>query len=130
MAEVAVKKAIKKAKRKVVDGIVSIQATFNNTIITFADKLGNVISWQTAGGSGFRGSRKSTPYAASVATEVAGKKAMEYGLQNVIVMVKGPGPGRESAVRALVTLGLNVTGIKDVTKLPHNGCRPRKKRRV
>lgn len=130
MAEVAIKKTTKKIKRKIVDGMVCIQATFNNTIITFADKLGNVIAWQTAGGSGFRGSRKSTPYAASVATEVAGKKAMEYGLQNVVVMVKGPGPGRESAVRALVTLGLNVIGIKDVTKLPHNGCRPRKKRRV
>ncbi len=130
MAEVATKKAPRKAKRKVVDGMVFIQATFNNTIITFADKQGNVIAWQTAGGSGFRGSRKSTPYAASVATEIAGKKAIEYGLQNVIVMVKGPGPGRESAVRALATLGLAVTAIKDVTKLPHNGCRPRKKRRV
>lgn len=130
MAEVAIKKTARKIKRKVVDGIVSIQATFNNTIVTFADKLGNVIAWQTAGGSGFRGSRKSTPFAAGVATEIAGKKAMEQGLQNVMVMVKGPGPGRESAVRALVTLGLNVIGIKDVTKLPHNGCRPRKKRRV
>lgn len=130
MAEVAIKKTARKIKRKVVDGMVCIQATFNNTIITFADKLGNVIAWQTAGGSGFRGSRKSTPFAAGVATEIAGKKAMEQGLQNVIVMVKGPGPGRESAVRALVTLGLNVIGIKDVTKLPHNGCRPRKKRRV
>lgn len=130
MAEVAIKKTARKIKRKVVDGMVCIQATFNNTIITFADKLGNVIAWQTAGGSGFRGSRKSTPFAAGVATEIAGKKAMEQGLQNVMVMVKGPGPGRESAVRALVTLGLNVIGIKDVTKLPHNGCRPRKKRRV
>jgi small subunit ribosomal protein S11 len=130
MAEAATKKAPRKAKRKVVDGMVFIQATFNNTIITFADKQGNVIAWQTAGGSGFRGSRKSTPYAASVATEIAGKKAMEYGLQNVVVMVKGPGPGRESAVRALATLGLAVIGIKDVTKLPHNGCRARKKRRV
>ncbi|MCD6044853.1 MAG: ribosomal protein [Gammaproteobacteria bacterium] len=130
MAEIAIKKTARKIKRKVVDGMVCIQATFNNTIITFADKLGNVIAWQTAGGSGFRGSRKSTPFAAGVATEIAGKKAMEQGLQNVIVMVKGPGPGRESAVRALVTLGLNVIGIKDVTKLPHNGCRPRKKRRV
>jgi small subunit ribosomal protein S11 len=130
MAEVAIKKTARKIKRKVVDGMVCIQATFNNTIVTFADKLGNVIAWQTAGGSGFRGSRKSTPFAAGVATEIAGKKAMEQGLQNVMVMVKGPGPGRESAVRALVTLGLNVIGIKDVTKLPHNGCRPRKKRRV
>jgi small subunit ribosomal protein S11 len=130
MAEVAIKKTARKIKRKVVDGMVCIQATFNNTIVTFADKLGNVIAWQTAGGSGFRGSRKSTPFAAGVATEIAGKKAMEQGLQNVVVMVKGPGPGRESAVRALVTLGLNVIGIKDVTRLPHNGCRPRKKRRV
>ncbi len=126
-----VQKTVKKNRRKVIDGMVCIQASFNNTIITFADKQGNVIAWQTAGGSGFRGSRKSTPYAASVATEVAGKKAMaDYGLQTVVVMVKGPGPGRESAVRALGAMGLVVLGIKDVTSLPHNGCRPRKKRRV
>lgn len=130
MAEVAIKKVTKKIKRKVVDGMVYIHATFNNTIVTFTDKAGNVISWQTAGGSGFRGSRKSTPYAAGVAAEVAGKKAMEYGLQNVIAVVKGPGPGRESAVRTVQALGLVVIAIKDVTKLPHNGCRPRKKRRV
>lgn len=125
------KRVNKRTKRKVSDGIVTVQATFNNTIVTIADKQGNVLAWQTSGGSGFRGSRKSTPYAASVAAEIAGKKAQEnYGLQNVVIHVKGPGPGRESVIRAMITLGFNILMIKDVTTLPHNGCRPPKDRRV
>ena len=121
----------KKAKRSVSLGQLHIQATFNNTIVTITDRQGNALSWATAGGSGFRGSRKSTPFAAQVAAEQAGKIARdEYGMKSIVVFVKGPGPGRESAVRALVSLGLKISEITDKTGLPHNGCRPRKKRRV
>ena len=120
----------KKAKKQVVEGVVHIHASFNNTIITITDRQGNALSWATAGGSGFRGSRKSTPFAAQVARERAATAAQEFGLKSVDVMVKGPGPGRESAVRALNAVGLKVTNITDVTPIPHNGCRPPKKRRV
>ncbi len=120
----------KKVKKNVADGIAHVHASFNNTIITITDRQGNALSWATAGGSGFRGSRKSTPFAAQVAAERAGSVAQEYGLKNVEVRVKGPGPGRESAVRALNNLGIKITHIADVTPIPHNGCRPPKKRRV
>lgn len=119
-----------KAKKNIVNGVAHIQATFNNTIVSIADVSGNVISWATSGGSGFKGSRKSTPFAAQVAAETAAKGAQEHGLRNVEVCVKGPGSGRESALRALQSAGLNVTMIKDVTPIPHNGCRPPKRRRV
>ncbi len=120
----------KKVKKNVVDGIAHIHASFNNTIVTITDRQGNALAWATAGGSGFRGSRKSTPFAAQVAAERAGKAVQEYGMKNIEVNVKGPGPGRESAVRALYAAGLNVTNIVDVTPIPHNGCRPPKRRRV
>ena len=120
----------KKAKMQVADGLAHIHASFNNTIVTLTDRQGNTLSWATAGGSGFRGSRKSTPFAAQVAAERAGKSAQEYGLKNIDVFVKGPGPGRESAIRALNACGLRVSNITDVTPIPHNGCRPPKKRRV
>ncbi|PCI22080.1 MAG: 30S ribosomal protein S11 [Piscirickettsiaceae bacterium] len=120
----------KKIKKNVVDGIVHIHATFNNTIVTITDRKGNALSWATAGGSGFRGSRKSTPFAAQVAAEKAGEIAKEFGMKNLEVKIKGPGPGRESAVRALNNIGFNITFIEDVTPIPHNGCRPPKKRRV
>lgn len=120
----------KKVKKQVAEGVVHIHASFNNTIITITDRQGNALSWATAGGSGFRGSRKSTPFAAQVASERAATAAQEYGLRSVDVMVKGPGPGRESAVRALNAVGLKITNITDVTPIPHNGCRPPKKRRV
>lgn len=120
----------KKVKRTVVDGIAHINATFNNTVITITDRQGNALSWASAGGSGFKGSRKSTPFAAQVASDRAADAAKEYGLKNVEVRVKGPGPGRESAVRALNNAGYRVTNIADVTPIPHNGCRPPKKRRV
>jgi len=120
----------KKTKRNVIEGVAHIHATFNNTIITITDRSGNTLAWATAGGSGFRGSRKSTPFAAQIAAEKAGTKAQEYGLKDVSVKVKGPGPGRESALRALNAIGLNVVSIEDVTPLPHNGCRPPKQRRV
>ncbi|MGH8273074.1 MAG: 30S ribosomal protein S11 [Gammaproteobacteria bacterium] len=123
-------KSRKRAKRQVVDAIVHVHASFNNTIITFADRKGNALSWATAGGSGFRGSRKSTPFAAQVAAERAGTGAQEYGVKNLEVQINGPGPGRESAVRALNGMGFRVMSITDVTPLPHNGCRPPKKRRV
>ena len=123
-------KVKKKVKRTVVDGIAHIHASFNNTIITLSDRQGNVLSWATSGGAGFRGSRKSTPFAAQVAAESAGRTALEYGLKNLEVRVKGPGPGRESSVRALHALGYEITNIVDVTPIPHNGCRPPKKRRV
>ena len=127
----ATPKTAKKTRSTVVDGIAFIHASFNNTIITITDRQGNALAWATAGGSGFRGSRKSTPFAAQVAAEKAGKQAMEnYGLKNLDVKVNGPGPGRESAVRALNGCGLNVGNITDVTPIPHNGCRPPKKRRV
>ena len=120
----------KKVKKQAVEGVVHIHASFNNTIITITDRQGNALSWATAGGSGFRGSRKSTPFAAQVASERAATAAQEFGLKSVDVKVKGPGPGRESAVRALNAVGLKVTNITDVTPIPHNGCRPPKKRRV
>ncbi|MAT65394.1 MAG: 30S ribosomal protein S11 [Gammaproteobacteria bacterium] len=120
----------KKVKKNVVDGVAHIQASFNNTIVTISDRQGNALCWATAGGSGFRGSRKSTPFAAQVAAERAGKVALEYGMKNLDVMVKGPGPGRDSAVRALHGIGFKITNIQDVTPIPHNGCRPPKKRRV
>ena len=120
----------KKIKRTVVDGIAHVHASFNNTIITLSDRQGNVLSWATSGGAGFRGSRKSTPFAAQVAAEAAGRTALDYGLKNLEVRVKGPGPGRESSVRALHALGYKITNIVDVTPIPHNGCRPPKKRRV
>jgi len=120
----------KKAKRVVSDGVAHIHATFNNTIVTISDRQGNALTWATAGGSGFRGSRKSTPFAAQVAAERAGQAAQELGMKNLEVMVKGPGPGRDSAVRALNGIGFKITRIDDVTPIPHNGCRPPKKRRV
>ena len=129
-APAAAAKARKKAKRQVSDGVAHVHASFNNTIITITDRQGNTLSWATSGGSGFRGSRKSTPFAAQVAAEKAGVAAQEYGLRTVEVRVRGPGPGRESAVRALNACGLKVTSIEDVTPIPHNGCRPPKKRRV
>jgi small subunit ribosomal protein S11 len=122
--------AKKKVKRSVVDGVAHVYASFNNTIITISDRAGNTLAWATAGGSGFRGSRKSTPFAAQVAAERAGEAAKVYGLKNLDVNVKGPGPGRESAVRALNAIGYKITNISDVTPIPHNGCRPPKKRRV
>ena len=120
----------KKTKRNVIEGVAHIHASFNNTIIAITDRSGNTLAWATAGGSGFRGSRKSTPFAAQIAAERAGTKAQEYGLKDISVKVKGPGPGRESALRALNAIGLNVVSIEDVTPLPHNGCRPPKQRRV
>jgi len=120
----------KKVKKDVSDGIAHIHASFNNTIILITDRQGNALSWATAGGSGFRGSRKSTPFAAQVAAEKAGEKVKEFGMKNLEVEVKGPGPGRESAVRALNNAGFQITNITDVTPIPHNGCRPPKKRRV
>ena len=122
--------AKKKVKKTVLEGNVYIQATFNNTIITFTDLAGNAISWASAGGLGFRGAKKSTPYAAQTTCETAGKKAMDSGLREVNVFVKGPGVGRESAIRTLGVFGLKVRSIRDVTPIPHNGCRPRKTRRV
>ena len=127
MAEASSKKRVKKV---VVDGVAHIHASFNNTIITISDRQGNALCWATSGGSGFRGSRKSTPFAAQVAAERAGTAALDYGMQNLAVYVKGPGPGRESAVRALNGVGFRIASITDVTPIPHNGCRPPKKRRV
>ncbi len=120
----------KKVKKTVTDGIAHIHASFNNTIITITDRQGNALCWATAGGSGFRGSRKSTPFAAQVAADRAGQMAKEYGVKNLDVNVKGPGPGRDSAVRALNNAGFKILSITDVTPIPHNGCRPPKKRRV
>jgi small subunit ribosomal protein S11 len=120
----------RKEKKNIPEGIVHIQATFNNTIITITDKAGNTVSWASSGGQGFKGSRKGTPFAAQVAAELASKKAAEHGMRTVDVHVKGPGAGREAAIRALQIAGLNVKLIKDVTPLPHNGCRPPKRRRV
>jgi small subunit ribosomal protein S11 len=130
MNKPAAAKTKKKAKRVVTDGIVHVQASFNNTVITITDRQGNALSWATSGGAGFRGSRKSTPFAAQVAAEKAGRAAQEYGLKTLEVRIKGPGPGRESAVRSLNALGYKVTNIIDVTPIPHNGCRPPKRRRV
>ena len=122
--------AKKKIKRTVTDGVAHVYATFNNTIITISDRQGNVLSWATAGGSGFRGSRKSTPFAAQVAAERAGVRAKDFGMKNLDVLVKGPGPGRDSAVRSLNNVGFKINNISDVTPIPHNGCRPPKRRRV
>jgi small subunit ribosomal protein S11 len=120
----------KKEKKNIVSGVAHVNATFNNTIITITDAQGNAISWSSAGSQGFKGSRKSTPYAAQVAAEGAAKKAIEHGMKTLEVEVCGPGSGRESALRAFQTVGLNVTTIRDVTPIPHNGCRPPKRRRV
>jgi small subunit ribosomal protein S11 len=120
----------KRVKKQVADGMAHIHASFNNTIVTLTDRQGNALSWATAGGTGFRGSRKSTPFAAQVAADRAGATAKEFGLKNIEVFVKGPGPGRESAIRALNAAGYKITNITDVTPIPHNGCRPPKKRRV
>jgi small subunit ribosomal protein S11 len=124
------KKAGKKVKKNVVDGIAHVHASFNNTIVTITDRQGNVLSWASAGGCGFRGSRKSTPFAAQVAAEKAGVAALEHGVKALEVRVQGPGPGRESAVRALNAVGFRIAQIEDVTPIPHNGCRPPKRRRV
>ena len=130
-AEKSAAKPRRKGKRTVIDGIAHIKATFNNTLLTISDRQGNAIAWSTSASCGFRGSRKSTPYAAQMAGDTVAKYAMErFGLKNVDIKVKGPGPGRESAIRALQTAGLNVTSIEDVTGIPHNGCRDPKKRRV
>ncbi|MFL5358898.1 30S ribosomal protein S11 [Archangium sp.] len=126
----AARKKSKKGKKNILNGVVHIQSTFNNTIITITDVSGNVISWSSAGARGFRGSRKSTPFAAQVAAGDAAAKAMEHGLKNVTVLVKGPGAGRESALRALAAAGLKIALIRDVTPIPHNGCRQPKRRRV
>ena len=128
MAKAPTKSTRKRAKRQVADGMAHIHASFNNTIVTITDRQGNALSWATSGGSGFRGSRKSTPFAAQVAAERAGTAAQDYGLKNLEVFVKGP--GRESAIRALNAAGYKITNITDVTPIPHNGCRPPKKRRV
>ena len=120
----------KRVKKQVSDGMAHIHASFNNTIVTITDRQGNALCWATSGGSGFRGSRKSTPFAAQVAAERAGTAALEYGVKNLEVFVNGPGPGRESAIRALNAAGYRITNITDVTPIPHNGCRPPKKRRV
>jgi len=123
-------RARKKEKKNIVAGVAHVAATFNNTIITITDTQGNAVSWSSAGSLGFKGSRKSTPYAAQVAAEDAGKKAVEHGMRTLEVEVSGPGSGRESALRALQAVGLQVTSIRDVTPIPHNGCRPPKRRRV
>jgi small subunit ribosomal protein S11 len=123
-------KARKKVKKNVAEGIAHVHASFNNTIITITDRQGNALSWATSGGAGFKGSRKSTPFAAQVAAEHAGKAAQECGVKNLEVRITGPGPGRESAVRALNAIGMKITSITDSTPMPHNGCRPPKKRRV
>ena len=127
MAKVQTKK---KQKKLITDGVAHIHATFNNTIVMITDRHGNAVCWATSGGSGFRGSRKSTPFAAQVAASNCGEKALTFGMKNIEVRVKGPGPGRESSVRALNSIGLKITAIQDVTPVPHNGCRPPKKRRI
>ena len=120
----------KKVKKNVSDGIAHVHASFNNTIITITDRQGNALSWAPSGGAGFKGSRKSTPFAAQVAAETAGRVAMEYGIKTLEVRIKGPGPGRESSVRALNALGIKISSIADITPVPHNGCRPPKRRRI
>ena len=120
----------KKVRKNVSDGIAHVHASFNNTIITITDRQGNALSWATSGGAGFKGSRKSTPFAAQVASEAAGRAAQECGIKNLDVLIKGPGPGRESSVRALNSLGIKILSISDITPVPHNGCRPPKKRRI
>ena len=130
MAKSASVRPRRRERKNIISGVAHVSATFNNTMITIADAQGNAIAWSSAGSQGFRGSRKSTPYAAQVAAEDAGKKAMEHGMKTLEVEVKGPGSGRESALRALQTTGFTITSIRDVTPIPHNGCRPRKRRRV
>jgi len=130
MAKPTAGKTRKRVKKNIVDGVAHVHASFNNTIITISDRQGNTLAWASAGGSGFRGSRKSTPFAAQVAAEKAGEKVKEFGMKNLDVEVNGPGPGRESAIRALNSSGFTVNNITDVTPIPHNGCRPPKKRRV
>ena len=130
MAKAATARVRKRERKNITSGVAHVNATFNNTLITISDAQGNAISWSSAGGMGFKGSRKSTPYAAQVAAENAAEKAMEHGMKTLEVNVKGPGSGRESALRALQTAGFNITAIRDVTPIPHNGCRPPKRRRV
>jgi small subunit ribosomal protein S11 len=130
MAKPKAQKSRKRVRKNVPEGVVSIRSTFNNTIVTFCDKEGNVISWSSAGCLGFKGSRKSTPFAAQNAAEAAAQKAMDHGMRKVEVRATGPGPGRDAAIRALQTVGLSVTQISDVTPIPHNGCKPPKRRRV
>ncbi|MGE0874000.1 MAG: 30S ribosomal protein S11 [Burkholderiales bacterium] len=130
LQQTAATRARKKVKKNVAEAIAHVHASFNNTIVTITDRQGNTLSWATSGNAGFKGSRKSTPFAAQVAAEKAGRAAQEFGVKNVEVRIKGPGPGRESAVRALNSIGIKVTSIADVTPVPHNGCRPPKRRRV
>jgi small subunit ribosomal protein S11 len=130
MAKAAIARPRRRERKNITSGVAHVNATFNNTVITITDAQGNAISWSSAGSEGFRGSRKSTPYAAQIAAEDAGRKAQEHGMKTLEVEVKGPGSGRESALRALQTVGFVVTAIRDVTPIPHNGCRPRKRRRV
>jgi small subunit ribosomal protein S11 len=129
-AAAAASRARKKARKNVSDGIAHVHASFNNTIITITDRQGNALSWASSGGAGFKGSRKSTPFAAQVAAETAGRAAQECGIKNLEVQIRGPGPGRESSVRALNALGIKILQIQDVTPIPHNGCRPPKRRRI
>src|SRR6266487_3933729 len=130
MAKPKAKKARKREKKNISHGQAHIKSTFNNTIVTITDQSGNTLSWASAGNVGFKGSRKSTPFAAQLAAEAAGRRAMEHGVRKVDVVVKGPGSGRETAIRSLQNAGIEVVGIKDVTPIPHNGCRPPKRRRV
>ena len=130
MVKASAQRVRKKTKKNVAEGIAHVHASFNNTIVTITDRQGNALSWATSGSQGFKGSRKSTPFAAQVAAEHAGKIAQDCGVKNLEVRIKGPGPGRESAVRALNAIGIKITSIADVTPLPHNGCRPPKKRRI
>ena len=130
MAKAAATRVRKKVKKNVVEGIAHVHASFNNTIVMITDRQGNALAWATSGSSGFKGSRKSTPFAAQMAAERAGKAAQEYGVKNLEVRIKGPGPGRESAVRSLNNVGFKIISISDVTPVPHNGCRPPKKRRI
>lgn len=130
MAKPTTQRARRREKKNIVSGVAHVNASFNNTVVTITDAQGNAIAWSSAGSQGFKGSRKSTPYAAQMAGESAGQKAMEHGMKTLEVEVKGPGSGRESALRALQTVGFTITAIRDVTAIPHNGCRPRKRRRV
>ena len=130
MAKASTKRPRRRERKNIVSGIAHVNATFNNTMITIADDQGNAIAWSSAGSQGFKGARKSTPYAAQMAGEDAGRKAMEHGMKTLEIEIKGPGSGRESALRALQAVGFTITAIRDVTPIPHNGCRPRKRRRV
>ncbi len=130
MAKTTTARPRRRERKNISSGVAHVNATFNNTVITITDAQGNAISWSSAGSQGFKGSRKSTPYAAQVAAEDAGRKAQEHGMKTLEIEVKGPGSGRESALRALQTVGFTITSIRDVTPIPHNGCRPRKRRRV